>query len=87
MTTETHSQHYYDFCNTPIHKRPMAWQRSTLAALEQRLELGDNGQGCFNSPDGYYDAKDRLRQFRAKMANTTECKIDPMGFWYGRMSN
>ncbi len=81
------NQHYYDFCNTPVHKRPVAWQHFELARLETALKAGDNGEGCFNSPDGYYDAKDRLWAFRAKMANTTENKINPMNFWYGRQSN
>lgn len=80
-------QHFYDFCNSPVHKRPMAWQRAKLAELEHVLKVGDNGEGLHSSADAYYDRKDALRQFRAKMANTTESKIDPMGFWYGRQSN
>ncbi len=80
-------QHYYDFCNTPIHKRPMAWQKAKLAELQHDLHVGDNGQGLHTSADAYYDRKDRLRQHYAAMANTTENKIDPVGYWYGRQSN
>jgi len=81
------NQQYYDFCNTPIHKRPMAWQVSELARLELRLNEGDNGQGKFDSPDGYFNAKDSYWAFRAKMANVAEHKVNPMNYWFGRMSN
>lgn len=81
------NQHYYDFCNTPVHNRPLAWQQAELVRLKRALKEGDNGDGLFNSPDGYFDAKDRYWRFVAKMRNVAEHKANPMNYWYGRMSN
>jgi len=83
----TYSQHYYDFCNTPIHKRPMAWQLSKLAELEHDLKVGDDGNGLHSSADAYQARKDRYWEHRAAMQNSSYSKVNPMGFWHSVMSN
>jgi hypothetical protein len=44
-------------------------------------------QGGYASADDYHADKDDARRLLAKLHSTSECKIDPMGFWFGRQSN
>lgn len=77
-----HNAHVYAFWNAPIYLR-QAWGRAMLAEIEHEIEHGNTNR----SADTYYGLKDRAREFRAKLANTTAVKIDPMGYWFGCQSN
>jgi hypothetical protein len=56
--------------------------RNQIASIRARLE-----RGGYSHPDDYYGDKDQLRRLQAKLAGKREHEIDPMGFWFGRMSN
>jgi hypothetical protein len=56
--------------------------KDQIARVSLRLE-----RGGYKHPDDYYGDKDTLRQLRAKLAGKHEHEVDPMGFWFGRMSN
>lgn len=75
-------QHVYDFYNAPIYQR-QAWGKAKLAEIEHEINHGNRNR----SADTYYNLKDRARKIRAELANTTEAKLDPMGYWFGRDSN
>jgi hypothetical protein len=53
-----------------------------IARINARMASGP----AYPSADAYYDAKDRLRRFRAQLEGKREHEVDPMGFWFGRQS-
>lgn len=77
-----YNAHVYAFWNSPLHLRK-AWTKLQIAKVEHEINHGDTNR----SADTYYNLKDESRRLRAGLAQTTELKLDPMGFWFGRQSN
>jgi len=76
-----HSSHVYKFWNAPLSQR-RAWTLAKIAELEAELASPSS-----RSPDAYYGIKDRIREYSAELNGKTAIQHDPMGFWFGRMSN
>jgi hypothetical protein len=60
--------------------------RAELVAFRDQLKAR-LAQGGYSSPDEYYGDKDRLMDISAALRGTTAMRDNPMGFWFGRMSN
>jgi len=54
-------------------------------AADIKSEMDDRSKS--RGPDEYHDLKDRYWQAVARSKNTTEMKINPMNYWFGRQSN
>lgn len=63
-------------------KTPEEW-----AAIADGIKAEMEDRAAHRSADEYHDLKDRYWQAAARSKGTTEMRINPMGYWFGRQSN
>lgn len=73
-----HNAHVYAFLNAPLNQKK-DWCRIKIAEI--------NAIEFHGHPETYYSNMDMRRKYSAALVDKTDIQYDPMGVWFGRMSN